>query len=63
MTHSSRSDVVQGPAYRIYFKPEEDLGRVILKACWVADNGVETASFSLRELAVRFAAARWGPYS
>lgn len=55
----SEPEYVNGVA--IYYRPTEDLGNVIIKGCWVADNRRETSSgFASREEAESFARLRWG---
>lgn len=55
-----RTERSPGDAVTITFHPAEDLGRVILKPRWAADNGVETATFATKQEAEQFARVRWG---
>lgn len=43
----------------VRFLPETDGHLVVMKACWSADNGYETAVFATRDEAVDFAWKRW----
>jgi hypothetical protein len=44
---------------RVFYQPEKRGRLVTLHACWVADNGYETAVFPTQEEAVEFARKRW----
>lgn len=43
----------------VEYKPEEPGEMVTMHACWVADNGYETAVFPTKEEAIAFCRRRW----
>ena len=44
----------------VEYRPEEPGPLVTMHACWMADNGVETAVFVTQQEAVEFCVTRWG---
>jgi hypothetical protein len=44
----------------VEYRPEEPGPLVTMHACWMADNGVETAVFVTQQEAVEFCVKRWG---
>lgn len=44
----------------VEYVPEQPGPLVTMHACWMADNGFETAVFASRDEAVDFCVKRWG---